>query len=166
MWKKAHITYSSAVSWAFAFWDPKTRQGSWKIAHHQVSWLLMQLIYDGTDSEYCFKQLNQLSEIKKLKMNAIYREEKKFCFLKLQVAIKTSKKQLFWQNRIVFKFCRGLRTQRRLHGDLGIQSCEQFLLNLGWMQDLAFAYCSKEEVKILSVKIYLGTYLLRRKQFT
>lgn len=75
MWE-AHITYSSAVSWAFAFWDTKTRQGSWKIAHHQVSCLLMQLIYDGTDSEYCFKQLNQLSEVKKLKMNVFHREEK------------------------------------------------------------------------------------------
>lgn len=35
---------------------------------------------------------------------------KNFCFFKLQVAIKTSKKQLFWQNRIVFKFYQGLRT--------------------------------------------------------
>lgn len=37
---------------------PKLDKGHRKMAYHQVLHLLMQLIYDGTYTEYCFKQLN------------------------------------------------------------------------------------------------------------
>lgn len=47
------------------------------MAHHQFLCLLMQLIYDGTDTEYCSKQLNKLSVSQRLKMSVIFHGEEK-----------------------------------------------------------------------------------------
>lgn len=42
----------------------------------------MQLIYDGADTEY-FKQWNQLSEVKRLKMAVVFHGEEKILLLQI-----------------------------------------------------------------------------------
>lgn len=137
------------------------------MASHQVSWLLMQPIYDVTDTEYCFKLWNQVSEVKRLKMTVIFHWEKRILFLQIASSYKTLQEAVVLAKQVCFQvllMTRDLEEIGSVSGDSPMGSVPIRIERR--MKGLASAYSSIGEVRILPITIYLGIYLLCKKQFT